>query len=46
MILENELAKAKAKGKTVRNSKMDEIKLLKRDLDNKKNYNETFRREE
>jgi hypothetical protein len=36
VILENELAKAKAKGKTVRNSKMDEIKLLKRDLDNKK----------
>jgi hypothetical protein len=46
VILENELAKAKAKGKAVRNSKMDEIKLMKRDLDNKKNYNETFRREE
>jgi disulfide oxidoreductase YuzD len=36
MMLESELAEAKAKGKVVRNSQTDEINLLKRELNNEK----------
>jgi len=41
-MFESELAKENVKGKVVRNSKTDEINLLKRELDNKKNQGKTF----
>lgn len=44
-MFESELAEAKAKGKAIKNSKTDEMNLLKR-VCQRKNQGKTFRKEE